>query len=75
LCERRVARRRGACEEECEPNPKPTGRPTPKTNSAHVAAERGRGGVASIGVRSSGNMCAEEEYVYGEAGRARFYYT
>jgi hypothetical protein len=38
LCERRVARRRGACEgaceEECEPNPKP--RPTPKTSSADV---------------------------------------
>ena len=23
MCERRVARRKGACEEECEPNPKP----------------------------------------------------
>jgi hypothetical protein len=61
-----VARKRGACEEaceeECEPNPKP--RPKPKTSSADVA-ERG---VASIGVRSSGNLCVEEEYVSGEAG-------
>ena len=48
LCERRVARRRGACEEECEPNPKP--RPKPNPSSADVA-ERG---VPSIGVRSSG---------------------
>ena len=47
----------GACEEECEPNPKP--RPKPKTSSADVA-ERG---VDSIGVRSSGNLCVEEEYV------------
>jgi hypothetical protein len=57
LCERRVARRRGACEEECEPNPKP--RPKPNPSSADVA-ERG---VASIDVRSSGNLCVEEEYV------------
>ena len=34
-------------------------RPKPKTSSADVA-ERG---VASIGVRSSGNLCVEEEYV------------
>ena len=56
LCERRVARRRGACEgaceEECEPNPKP--RPKPNPSSADIGAERG---VASIGVRSSGNLC------------------
>ena len=38
MCERRVARRRGACEEECEPNPKP--KPKPKPSSADVA-ERG----------------------------------
>ena len=57
LCERMVARRRAACEEECEPNPKP--RPKPNPSSADVA-ERG---VASIGVRSSGNLCVEEEYV------------
>jgi hypothetical protein len=55
LCERRVARRRGACEEECEPKP----RPKSETSSADVA-ERG---VASIGVRSSGNLFVEEEYV------------
>jgi hypothetical protein len=48
-----------ACEEKCdsESNPKP--RPQPKPSSVDVA-ERG---VASIGVRSSGNMCVEEEYV------------
>ena len=46
MCERRVARRRGACEEGCEPNPKP--RPKPNPSSADVA----EGGVASIGVRS-----------------------
>ena len=40
-----------------EPNPKP--RPKPDPSSADVA-ERG---VASIGVRSSGNLCVEEEYV------------
>jgi hypothetical protein len=55
------ARRRGACEgaceEKCEPNPKT--RPEPEPSSADVA-ERG---VASIGVRSSGNLCVEEEYV------------
>ena len=47
------------CEEECEPNPKP--RPKPNPSSTDVA-ERG---VASIGVRSSGNLCVE--YVLGEA--------
>jgi hypothetical protein len=36
----------------------------PKTSSANVA-ERG---VASIGVRSSGNLCVDGEYVWGEAG-------
>ena len=46
---------------ESESNPKPR----PKPSSADVAeggwfAERG---VASIGVRSSGNPCVEEEYV------------
>jgi hypothetical protein len=45
-----------------ESNPK--SRPKPKPNSADVA-ERG---VASIGVRSSGNLCADEEYAQGEAG-------
>ena len=54
MCERRVARRRGACEEECEPNPKP--RPKPNPSSADVA----EGGVASIGVRSSGNLQGKE---------------
>ena len=60
-----VARRRGACEgackAKCEPNPKP--RPKSEPSSADVA-ERG---IASIGVRSSGNLCVEEEYVQGEA--------
>jgi hypothetical protein len=48
-----------AFEEKCasEPNPKP--RPNPKPSSADVAAR----GVASIGVRLSGNLCVEEEYV------------
>jgi hypothetical protein len=47
-----------ACEEKCasEFNPKPTPKPGP--SSADVA-ERG---VASTGVRSSGNLCVEEEY-------------
>jgi hypothetical protein len=44
-------------QEECEHNPKP--RPKPKTSSADVADR----GVASIGVRSSGNLCVEEESV------------
>jgi hypothetical protein len=43
--------------EKCEPNPKP--RPKPEPSSADVA-ERG---LASIGVRSSGNLCVKEEYV------------
>jgi hypothetical protein len=59
LCERRVARRRGACEGACEEECEPIPKPTPKTSSADVA-ERG---VASMGVRSSGNLCVEEEYV------------
>ena len=69
MCERRVARRRGACEEEYEPNPKP--RPKPNPSSAYVA-ERG---VASIGVRTSGNLCVEEEDVEGEKGGRAVYYT
>ena len=40
-------------------NPIPKPRPKPKPSSADVA-ERG---VTSIGVRSSGNLCVEEEYV------------
>ena len=40
-------------------NPIPNPDPNPNPNSADVA-ERG---VASIGVRSSGNLCVEEEYV------------
>jgi hypothetical protein len=60
----------GACEEECEPNPKP--RPKPKTSSADVA-ERG---VDSIGVRSSGNLCVEEDvYICVGGGGRAFYYT
>jgi hypothetical protein len=55
--------RGGVCTEcESESDPKP--RPKPKPSSADVA-ERG---VASIGVRSSGNLCVEEEYVKGKAG-------
>ena len=51
------------CEEKCasESNPKP--RHTPKPSSADVAGR----GVTSIGVRSSGNVCGDEEYVQGEA--------
>ena len=48
-----------ACEEECESESNPEPRSKPKPSSADVA-ERG---VASIGVRSSGNLCVEEEYV------------
>ena len=40
-------------------NPIPNPDPNPDPSSADVA-ERG---VASIGVRSSGNLCVEEEYV------------
>ena len=62
--ERDIVRKEGgekkgsAYEEKCESesNPKPS--PNPKPSSADVA-ERG---VASIGVRSSGNLCVEEEY-------------
>jgi hypothetical protein len=39
-----------------ENHPKP--RPKPEPSSADVAES----GVASIGMRSSGNLCAEEEY-------------
>jgi hypothetical protein len=39
---------------------KPNPIPKPEPISADVAAERG---VASIGVRSSGNLCVDEEYV------------
>jgi hypothetical protein len=51
-------KKRSACEEKCasESNPKP--RPTPKPSSADVA-ERG---IVSIGLRSSGNLCVDEEY-------------
>ncbi len=38
--------------------------PKPKPSSADVAEID----IASIGVRSSGNLCVEEEYVYGQAG-------
>jgi hypothetical protein len=57
-----------ACEEKCasESNPKP--RPKPKPSSADVA-ERG---VASIGVRSSGNLCGRGVCV-GGGGRAVYY--
>jgi hypothetical protein len=48
----------GACEENCESESNPKPRPRPKPSSADVA-ERG---VASIGVRSSGNLCVDEEY-------------
>jgi hypothetical protein len=58
-------RKKGSvCEEECESESNPKPRPKPNPSSADVA-ERG---VASIGVRSSGNLCVEEEYVKGEAG-------
>jgi hypothetical protein len=43
-------------------NPIPN--PDPNPNSADVD-ERS---VVSIGARSSGNLCVEEEYVWGEAG-------
>ena len=59
IVRKEVGEKKGsACEEKCESesNPKPS--PNPKPSSADVA-ERG---VASIGVRSSGNLCVEEEY-------------
>ena len=39
-------------------------RPKPDPSSADVAERR----VVSIGVRSSENLCVEEEYAQGEAG-------
>jgi hypothetical protein len=54
-----------ACEEKCVSESNPKHRPKPKPSSADVA-ERG---VASIGVRSSGNLCVDEEYAWG-GGRA-----
>jgi hypothetical protein len=65
VCERRVARRRRA--RESESNPKP--RPQPKPSSVDVI-ERG---VASIGVRSSGNLQGKEAaltHTNGHTGRA-----
>ena len=53
-----------ACEEQCASDPNPKPRPQPEPSSADVA-ERG---VASIGVRSSGNLRGEEEHAKGEAG-------
>jgi hypothetical protein len=53
-----------ACEEECESESNPKPRPKPKPSSADVA-ERG---VASIGVRSSGNLCVKEDTGGREAG-------
>jgi hypothetical protein len=47
-----------ACEKKCEGESNPKPRPKPNPSSADVA-ERG---VASIGVRSSGNLCVDEEY-------------
>jgi hypothetical protein len=47
------------CEEECESEANPKPRPKPKPSSADVTERV----VASIGVRSSGNLCVEEEYV------------
>ena len=49
---------RSAFEEKCESESNPKPRPKPKPSSADVA-ERG---VASIGVRSSGNLSVGEEY-------------
>jgi hypothetical protein len=52
-----------ACEEECESESNPKPRRNPKPSSADVA-ERGVASiVATIVVRSSGNLCVEEEYV------------
>jgi hypothetical protein len=48
-----------------KPDNHPKPRPKPKPSSADVVAERG---VASIGLRSSGNLCVDEEYAQGEAG-------
>jgi hypothetical protein len=60
VCEKEGGEKKGsACEEECESESNPKPRPKLKPSSADVA-ERG---VASIGVRSSGNLCVEEEYV------------
>jgi hypothetical protein len=59
VCERRVARRKGArAKRSVRVNPNPKPRPIPKPSSADVAEK----GVASIGVRSSGNLCVDEEW-------------
>jgi hypothetical protein len=47
------------CEEKCESESNPKPRPKLKPSSADVAEKC----VASIGVRSSGNLCVGEEYV------------
>ena len=52
------------CEEKCEGESNPKPRPKPNPSSADVD-ERD---VASIGVRSSGNLSVDEEYAQGEAG-------
>jgi hypothetical protein len=60
------------CEEKRESESHPKPRPKPKPSSADVA-ERG---VAWIGVRTSGNLCVDEEYaprikdeITGSAGK------
>ena len=52
-------KKESVCEEECESESNPKPRPQPKPSSVDVA-ERGE---ASIGVRLSGNLFVEEEYV------------
>ena len=63
-------KKESACEEECESESNPKPRPQPKPSSLDVA-ERG---VASIGVRSSGNLQGKEAaltHTNGHTGRAR----
>ena len=52
-----------ACEEECESESNPKHRPKPKPSSDSLSADVAEKGVASIGVRSSGNLCVEQKYV------------
>jgi hypothetical protein len=55
VCQEGGEKKGSACEEKCESKSNPKPRPKPKPSSADVA-ERGE---ASIGVRSSGNLCVD----------------
>ena len=64
-------KKESACEEECESECNPKARPQPKPSSVDVA-ERG---VASIGVRSSGNLQGKEAALTHTNGHTGGYST